>query len=70
MAGAVLTWIKRRKVTVMMLIVTFIVSGLLVNLLQLLTLPLYWINRRLFRIINAKIVYLHWCSKSDEVRKL
>ena len=62
MAGALLTWIKRRKVTVMMLIVTFIVSGLLVNLLQLFTLPLYCINRRIFRQLNARIVYLHWCS--------
>ena len=60
----VLKWIKRRKVTMLMLIVTFIVSGLLVNLLQLFTLPLYWINRRVFRVLNAKIVYLHWCSKS------
>lgn len=63
MAGALLNWIKRRKVTVIMLIVTFVVSGLLVNLAQLLTLPLYWLNRRLYRILNAKIVYFHWCSK-------
>ena len=63
MAGAVLRWIKRRKITVLMLIVTFIVSGLLVNLLQLFTLPLLFINKQLFRVLNAKIVYLHWCSK-------
>lgn len=60
---SVLQWIKRRKITVLMLVVTFIVSGLLVNLLQLFTLPLYWINKKIFRQLNAKIVYLHWCSK-------
>ena len=61
--SSVLQWIKRRKITMLMLIVTFVVSGLLVNLLQLFTLPLYWINRRIFRLVNARIVYLHWCSK-------
>ena len=70
MAGGLLTWIKRRKVTVLMLIVTFIVSGLLVNLVQLFTLPLYWINKRLFRKLNAKIVYFHWCSKLCSVQYL
>lgn len=64
---SLLAWIKRRKVAVLILIVTFIVSGLLVNLVQLFTLPLYWINKRLFRILNARIVYFHWCSKSDFV---
>lgn len=65
MAGlrALLGWLKRRKLAVLILIVTFVVSGLLVNLVQLFTLPLYWINKRLFRILNAKIVYFHWCSK-------
>lgn len=63
MAGPVLTWLKRRKITALMLIVTFIVSGLLVNVVQLLTLPLYWINKKLFRQLNARIVYFHWCGK-------
>lgn len=65
MAGPFLTWVKRQKVTVLMLIVTFIISGLFVNVLQLLTLPLFWINKRLYRSLNAKIVYLHWCSESS-----
>lgn len=58
-------WLKKRKVTVLLLIFTFIVSGFLVNLVQLFTLPLYWINKTLYRLLNARIVYFYWCSKSN-----
>jgi lysophosphatidic acid acyltransferase/lysophosphatidylinositol acyltransferase len=61
MLGEILQWIKRRKVVVMVLVFSFIVSGLIINVLELATLPLYFINKKWFRIINAKIVYLHWC---------
>lgn len=64
-AMAFLTWLKRRKVVVLLLGFTFIVSGLLVNLVQLFTIPLFWINKMLFRKLNARIVYFHWCSKSS-----
>lgn len=63
MFSNIIQWIKRRKVVVLCLVFTFIVSGLIVNALELITLPLYFINKRWFRIINCKIVYLHWCGE-------
>ena len=45
-------------------IFTYIASGLVVNLLELCTSPLYLLNKRLYRIINAKLVYLQWCGES------
>ena len=58
-------WIKRRKVVVLVLVFSFIVSGLIINLLELATLPLYVISKKWFRIVNAKIVYLHWCGEQS-----
>lgn len=46
---------------ILLLVFSFIVSGLLVNALELTTVPLYFISKKWFRIINSKIVYLHWC---------
>ncbi len=60
---SVIKWIKKRKVTVLLFVFSFIVSGLIINLFQLLTLPLFFLNKKLFRLINARIVYFHWCSK-------
>ncbi|XP_064405458.1 1-acyl-sn-glycerol-3-phosphate acyltransferase gamma-like [Halichondria panicea] len=54
-------WIKKRKVTVLLFVFSFIVSGLIINLLELMTLPLYFLNKKLFRQINSRIVYFHWC---------
>lgn len=59
----VIGWLKRRKVVVLLFVFSFIMSGLIVNLLELLTLPLLLINKGWFRILNAKLVYLHWCGK-------
>ena len=54
------------QLLVPMFIFTFIISGLLLNVVQIVfTGPLYFANRRLFRVLNAKIVYFHWCSKFD-----
>jgi lysophosphatidic acid acyltransferase/lysophosphatidylinositol acyltransferase len=61
MLGSIIQWIKRRKVVVLVLVFSFIVSGLIINALELTTIPLYFISKKWFRIINAKIVYLHWC---------
>ena len=58
-----LSLLKRSKIIFILLVFTFIMSGLIVNCLQFLTLPLYFANKRLFRIINAKLVYLHWCGE-------
>ena len=65
MAGleSALQWLKRRRVSVLCLAFTFIMSGLIVNALQLITLPLYFIKKQWFRKINARLVYFHWCSK-------
>lgn len=63
MAGGFIGWLKKRKIVALLLVFTFIVSGLIVNVLQLFTIPLYYLNKRWFRIVNAKVVYLHWCSK-------
>ena len=60
---AVILWLKRRKAVVLIFVFSFIMSGLIVNLLQLLTVPLYFANKRLYRIVNSKLVYLHWCRK-------
>lgn len=61
--------LKRSKVVFILLVFTFIVSGLIVNCLQLLTVPLYFANKRLFRIVNTKLVYLHWCSEWTRKKK-
>ena len=63
MLGGVIQWLKRRKVVVLCLVFSFIVSGLIVNVMELATLPLYFVSKKWFRIINAKIVYLHWCGE-------
>lgn len=61
--SAVADWLKRRKVVVLLVVFSFIMSGLIVNFLELLTLPLLLVSKRWFRIVNAKLVYLHWCGK-------
>lgn len=63
MLRGVIQWLKRRRVVVLCLVFTFIVSGLIINALELATLPLYFISKKWFRIINTKIVYLHWCGE-------
>lgn len=56
--GLVISWLN--KFVILMFIFTFITSGLVLNVIQLFFLPLYWINRRRFRIINSNLVYFHW----------
>ena len=58
-----LRWIKKRKITVLLFVFSFIVSGLIINLVQLVTIPIYWISKKWFRHINTRLVYFHWCSK-------
>lgn len=41
----------------------FIVSGLIVNFLMLLSCILWPINRHLYRKINVNLAYSHWCRK-------
>ena len=63
MAGVFTRSLKRRKIVLLLFVLSFIISGLCVNILELLTIPLYFINRRWFRIVNTKLVYLYWCGK-------
>ena len=62
--------LKKFKIVVLILVVVFLVSGLVVNVLQALTLPLKFVNRRLYRRINTIIVYWFWCCKSLTVVSL
>ena len=63
MAGGFTRSLKKRKIVLLLFVFSFIVSGLFVNLLELFTVPLYFINRRWFRIVNTRLVYLYWCGK-------
>ena len=58
----VVSWLN--KLVILVFIVLFITSGLVLNVLQIFLLPLYWINRYTYRILNAKIVYFHWARES------
>ena len=57
----VASWL--RKLAVLLFVFSFLASGVVLNIVQFFFLPLYWLNRRLYRIINAKIVYFHWASE-------
>lgn len=52
-------WLRAKPLLVFWAIV-FIFSGLVVNVIQLLSLVLWPINRKLYREINAKVVLLNW----------
>ncbi|XP_031554341.1 1-acyl-sn-glycerol-3-phosphate acyltransferase delta-like [Actinia tenebrosa] len=43
-------------------VLVFLVSGLIINIIQLSLLPLWFINKTLYRWLNLRIVYLHWCQ--------
>ncbi|XP_028413146.1 1-acyl-sn-glycerol-3-phosphate acyltransferase delta-like [Dendronephthya gigantea] len=42
------------------LVTVFFLSGLIVNFIQILTLPLWYISRNVFRRVNAVLCYSHW----------
>ena len=54
---------KRLPVVWLWLVLVFLASGLIINVIQLLLLPLWFINKDLFRWLNLNVVYLHWCRK-------
>ncbi|XP_077868578.1 1-acyl-sn-glycerol-3-phosphate acyltransferase gamma-like [Saccoglossus kowalevskii] len=41
---------------------TFIVSGIIINLLQCCSLVIWPFSRKIYRIINCKLAYYHWCQ--------
>ena len=54
--------IKRSLIAQFILCFIFVISGLIVCTLQTLTLLLWPINKNLYRIVNCKLVYLHWAG--------
>ena len=60
---SLLSFIKRLPIVWLWLVLVFLVSGLIINLFQLLLLPLWFIKKDLFRWANLNVVYLHWCRK-------
>ena len=59
----VLQKLKKLRVFVLILVVLFVLSGFITNLVQASTLPLKLVNKRLYRRINAVIVYWYWCRE-------
>ncbi|XP_068697900.1 uncharacterized protein [Montipora foliosa] len=55
-------FLKRLPVVWLWLVLVFLASGLIINIIQLLLLPLWFINKDLFRWINMNAVYFHWCQ--------
>ena len=60
---SLLSFIKRLPIVWLWLVLVFLASGLIINLFQLLLLPLWFIKKDLFRWANLNVVYLHWCRK-------
>lgn len=59
---ALLNYIKTSIFTHLFFFVVFIISGLIVNSLQVLTLVLWPISKSLYRKANGYLVYLHWAQ--------
>ena len=55
--------LKKLKVVILLLIVMFMVAGVIINVFQLISLPLKYIHMRSYRKVNAALVYCYWCSK-------
>lgn len=56
------SFIKRLPVVWLWLVLVFLASGVIINIIQLLLLPLWLVNKNFFRLINLNVVYLHWCQ--------
>ena len=59
--GLIVSWFN--KLVILIFVFSFLASGLILNVVQLALLPLYWISRYTYRILNAKIVYFHWARE-------
>jgi lysophosphatidic acid acyltransferase/lysophosphatidylinositol acyltransferase len=53
--------LKKLKVVILLLIVMFMVAGVIINVFQLISLPLKYIHMRSYRKVNAALVYYYWC---------
>ena len=56
-------WLKSQVLCPLLIGYVFLSTGLLVNLLQLCTLPVWWLNKPLARHINCRLYY---CVSSRE----
>lgn len=57
-----LGWIIKSRLIVIPLIITFMLIGLITNVLQAFCLPLWWVGlRQLYRKLNTVIIYWFWC---------
>ncbi|KAJ7363652.1 hypothetical protein OS493_009814 [Desmophyllum pertusum] len=54
--------VKRFPLMWLWIAIVFLASGMIINCVQLLLLPLWIINKDLFRWLNLNVVYLHWCQ--------
>nr|XP_039259904.1 1-acyl-sn-glycerol-3-phosphate acyltransferase delta-like isoform X1 [Styela clava] len=53
--------IKSNSLVHVLLAFVFVVSGLIVNILQAMTMIVWWIgNKDLYRTLNIRLAYLHW----------
>lgn len=57
---ALLDYVKTSFLVHLFFFVIFIISGLIVNILQVFTLLLWPINKSIYRKANGYLVYLHW----------
>ena len=55
--------IKKFPLVWLWMIFVFLASGLVINVIQVLLLPLWIVKRDLYRWLNMSVVYLHWCRK-------
>lgn len=62
MISKVIRFIKSTMLLQMIFGYIFIVSGIIVCSIQVLTLPLWKINQQLYRKINVCLAYCHWCN--------
>lgn len=60
-------WLKSQFLCHLLLCYVFLASGLLVNLLQLCTLPVWWLNKQWARVLNCRLGY---CVSSQFVALL
>ena len=62
-AMSFLTDLKGYRIIWLWLVTLFFSSGLIINSIQILILPLWYISHNTFRKVNAVLCYLHWSRK-------
>jgi lysophosphatidic acid acyltransferase / lysophosphatidylinositol acyltransferase len=65
-----LKWFKSFIVVQLLLFYVFVMSGLIVNLLQLISVVIWPFNKSLYRKINKGLAYIFWSSKIKQFKLL